>query len=96
MLIFAVEYVYDAESAHVRDEYRPAHRQWLAELVEAGTVLATGPFADGAGALLIFRADSEAELNELLRQDPFAVHGLVSGLKITEWQPVLGAFAHLL
>lgn len=96
MLIFAVEYVYDAESAAGRDEHRPAHRQWLAGLAEDGRVLATGPFADGAGALLIFTAEDEAALNDLLRQDPFAVNGLISGLKVTEWQPIIGAFAHLL
>lgn len=95
MSIFAVEYVYDAASAEVRDEHRPAHRAWLASLVDQGRVLATGPFEDGAGALLIFVADDEKELNETLAQDPFADAGAISGAKITEWQPVIGAFSHL-
>jgi len=95
MSIYAVEYVYDAESAAVRDEYRPAHREWLAALVEEGKVLASGPFTDGAGALLIFTAANEEELNSLLKQDPLAVGGGISGLKTTEWKPVTGAFAHL-
>lgn len=95
MSIFAVEYVYDAESAGKRDQHRPAHRQWLASLVEDGRVLASGPFADGAGALLILTAEDEEDLNSLLKQDPLAVGGGISGLKTTEWKPVTGAFAHL-
>ncbi|MCC3283924.1 MULTISPECIES: YciI family protein [Arthrobacter] len=95
MSIFAVEYVYDAESAELRAQHRPAHREWLAALVEEGRVLASGPFADGAGALLIFTAESEEDLNNLLKQDPLAAGGGISGLKTTEWQPVTGAFSHL-
>lgn len=95
MSIFAVEYVYDADSAQVRDEHRPAHRQWLAGLIEAGRVLASGPFLDGAGALLIFTAEDEIDLHSILKQDPFAAAGAISGMKTTEWQPGLGAFAHL-
>lgn len=95
MTIFAVEYVYDAESDALRNEHRPAHRAWLASLVEEGKVLATGPFKDGAGALLIFAEQDEAALNATLAQDPFADAGGISGLKVTEWQPVIGAFAHL-
>ncbi|UPO77770.1 MULTISPECIES: YciI family protein [Arthrobacter] len=95
MSIFAVEYVYDAESADLRDQHRPAHREWLAALVEDGRVLASGPFSDGAGALLILTAEDEEDLNNLLKQDPLAVGGGISGLKTTEWKPVTGAFAHL-
>lgn len=93
MSVFAVEYVYGAESAADRDEHRPAHREWLNELVSQGTVLASGPFGDNAGALLIFVADSEAELNDLLKQDPFAAAGVISAVKTTQWNPVIGVFA---
>ncbi|WP_312181404.1 YciI family protein [Arthrobacter sp.] len=95
MSIFAVEYVYDAESAEARAEQRPAHREWLAALVEEGRVLASGPFTDGAGALLIFTAEDEDDLNSLLKQDPLALGGGITGLKTTQWEPVTGAFAHL-
>ena len=95
MNIFAVEYVYDADSAKIRDEHRPRHREWLAGLVEEGRVLASGPFVDGAGALLIFTAEDEADLHSLLKQDPFASVGAISGMKTTQWQPGTGAFAHL-
>lgn len=95
MSIFAVEYVYDSDSASIRDEHRPRHRQWLAGLAEEGRMLASGPFLDGAGALLIFTAEDEPDLMSLLKQDPFASVGAISGMKTTAWSPAVGAFAHL-
>ncbi len=90
MSAFAVEYVYSPDSADVRDKHRPAHRAWLASLVEDGRVLATGPFVDGTGALLIFKTDTEDALNRLLTDDPFNVAGGIAGLKVTEWNPMMG------
>jgi uncharacterized protein YciI len=93
MSVFAVEYVYAPESEAGRDDHRPAHRAWLNGFVESGRLLASGPFADGEGALLLFTAESETALLEELKQDPFNLNQLISGLKVTEWKPVTGAFA---
>jgi uncharacterized protein len=93
MTVFAVEYVYAADSDAGRDEYRPAHREWLNGFASAGRLLASGPYADGAGALLIFTAEDESGLLQELKQDPFNVQNFVSALKVTEWKPVTGAFA---
>lgn len=93
MTVFAVEYVYDAESSEVRDAARPAHREWTAGLAREGTLLASGPYADGAGALLIFKATDEQALNEVLKQDPFAAAGAISGNRTTAWAPVSGLLA---
>ncbi|MFC8040622.1 YciI family protein [Paenarthrobacter sp. NPDC057355] len=93
MTVFAVEYVYVADSDALRDEARPAHRAWLAELAENDRLLASGPYGDGAGALLIFKAAEEAELNNLLKQDPFAEAGVIAGIRTTEWAPIIGVLA---
>jgi uncharacterized protein YciI len=93
MTVFAVEYVYDAESSETRNATRPAHREWTAELAREGALLASGPYGDGAGALLIFKADDEAALNEILRQDPFAAAGAISGMRTMAWAPVTGLLA---
>lgn len=90
MTVFAVEYVYDPELTERRDEYRPAHRQWLGELADAGVLLASGPYLDGSGGLFAFVAADEAELNAVLGQDPFAVQSCVAGTRITAWNPVIG------
>ncbi|MGM9473646.1 YciI family protein [Pseudarthrobacter sp. YS3] len=93
MTVFAVEYVYAADSSATRDEHRPAHRGWLAGLAEDGRLLTSGPYGDGAGALLIFKVQDEAALNDLLKQDPFAVAGTIAGIRSTEWTPVIGILA---
>ncbi|ACL39405.1 YciI family protein [Pseudarthrobacter sp. SL88] len=95
MTVFAVEYVYAADSTEARNEARPAHREWTGGLAEDGVILASGPYGDGAGALLIFKADNEASLNSVLKQDPFAAAGVIAGIRVTEWSPVTGMLAGL-
>jgi uncharacterized protein YciI len=95
MSIFAVEYVYNPDHEDLRAQHRPVHRQWLEGLVADGRVLASGPFADGTGALLVFSSETEADLNQLVSQDPFAQAGAISAVKTTAWTPVIGAFKHL-
>ncbi|MDJ0317764.1 YciI family protein [Arthrobacter antibioticus] len=90
MFIFAVEYIYGPEAEAARVEYRPKHREWLAAQAEAEVVLASGPYADGAGALLIFRAENEAAVQQIVSQDPMTIGGGVTGLKISGWNPVIG------
>lgn len=90
MSIFAVEYVYGPEAEEARVEHRPKHREWLTAQAEAEVLLASGPYTDGAGALLIFRADDEAAVQALVSQDPMTIGGGVTGLKISGWDPVIG------
>lgn len=93
MPIFAVHYTYSAATAPARDEHRPAHRAWLSGLVDRDVVLSTGPYPDGSGALILFRADDAAAMEKLLAEDPFARQGLIDAKRFVEWQPVMGAFA---
>jgi uncharacterized protein YciI len=93
MTVFAVEYVYAADSTAARDESRPAHRAWLSTLAEDGRLLTSGPYGDGAGALLIFKAADEQALNQVLKQDPFASAGAISGTRTMVWAPVTGLLA---
>ncbi|WP_280398923.1 YciI family protein [Nocardia carnea] len=93
MPIFAVHYTYSDATIADRDTHRPRHRAWLADQVAAGKVLSTGPYTDGSGALLLFRAPDAGSLAELLAQDPFAREKLIDAVRAVEWQPVLGAFA---
>ena len=95
MTVFAVEYVYAANSTEARNETRPAHREWTGNLAQDGAILASGPYGDGAGALLIFKTEDEATLNSILKQDPYAAAGVIAGTRITEWSPVIGMFAGL-
>lgn len=91
MSIFVVHYGYVEDSQAIAT-IRPAHRAWLNELLERGALLASGPMANSPKALLIFSADSEAELSQLLNEDPFDLAGLIAARTIEEWNPVFGPF----
>jgi uncharacterized protein YciI len=91
--IFAVHYVYSEATAADRDVHRPEHRAWLAGLLESGVLLSSGPYPDGSGALLVFRAEDAGRLKDLLARDPFARESLIDDVRAVEWAPVFGAFA---
>lgn len=93
MPIFAVHYTYSDATSADRDIHRPRHRAWLADQLAAEKLLSTGPYPDGSGALLLFRAPEAGSLAELLAQDPFAQEKLIDDVRAVEWQPVLGVFA---
>ena len=94
MSVFAVEYRYD-HRADERTVVRPAHRAFLGTLLEAGSLLASGPLEDGEGALLLIVApDADAAL-ALLDSDPFQEAGLVTDRQARAWAPVIGPWVHL-
>jgi uncharacterized protein len=90
---FAVEYTYEQNSDAVRDEHRPRHREWLRGLYDEGTLLLSGPFADGTGGLMIFSATDADRLADLLAVDPFNAVGVVAAARIKAWSPVIGPIA---
>ena len=69
-----------------RMEVRPAHREYLAELKEAGKLVTAGPFADQTGALLIYDVADEAELRDILAKDPYTTADVYEIITLTEWQ----------
>ncbi|MDG3010915.1 hypothetical protein G4X40_12220 [Rhodococcus sp. D2-41] len=93
MPLFAVDYTYLPDKAEARDRTRPEHRGWLAEQADHGILLTVGPYPDGSGVLLIISADGADAAAAMLARDPFARDGLIGGVRVTEWKPVIGAFA---
>lgn len=96
MSVYAVEYVYEPGSESGRDEHRADHRGLLASLTDLENVklVASGPYGDGSGALLIFAAASEDKLRDVLAQDPFNANGYVKNLRVSEWIPATGELTH--
>jgi uncharacterized protein len=93
MTVYAVQYAYTDDTAR-RDEVRPEHRAYLASLLDEGTLLASGPWTDGAaGALLLVSAGSAAEVERLLDADPFTREGVVADRTVREWNPVFGPWS---
>ena len=85
MPVFAVHYQY-VDQPEVVTEHRPAHRDFLRDLLDRGIVLAAGAYTEGpAGALLVFRGDDAAVIESLLADDPFQQLGLVASCEIRAW-----------
>ncbi len=93
MAIFAVTYRYEADQSEGREANKPAHRKWLADRVEEGTVLTVGPFLDGSGALLLVESDTEETTRMLVYGDPHCIEGFVPEVTVREWKPILGALS---
>lgn len=95
MAYFAVNYHYDPSTVAEQDALRPEHRAYLGTLVEAGSLVASGPLvgADSPKALLIFTAETAQQVRDLLAEDPFQKANHVAEWTVTEWNPVLGIFA---
>ncbi|MFN8660667.1 MAG: YciI family protein [Thermomicrobiales bacterium] len=88
MATFAVVYTF-ADNESVRLETRPKHREYLKGLLEAGNILLSGPFLDDTGALLVIEADSRAQVDEFLANDPYRDAGVVDNALVKEWNIVM-------
>ncbi|ALS21884.1 MULTISPECIES: YciI family protein [Paenibacillus] len=71
-------------------EYRPQHLDYLAIRRKEGKIFANGRFLDGAGGLVIYKADSEEEVRHIVQQDPYVIHQ-ARGYEIHEWEMVTEA-----
>jgi uncharacterized protein len=64
--------------------YRPDHLTYLQQKLEAGYIFAKGPFADGTGGLVIYKADSFEQVEAMVKADPYVVKE-ARGFEIHEW-----------
>jgi len=93
MAYYAVEYVYNPAMTETMDEVRPTHRAFLSDLLERGINIASGPLAgEVPGALILVSADSQADVERILNEDPFYVAEVIQARLIREWNPVIRAF----
>jgi uncharacterized protein YciI len=88
---FAVIYSYTDDAA-LRDDTRPAHRDYLRGLADDGALLVAGAWAptEAPGGLLVFRAEDKATVQAHVDEDPFTRAGVVANAEIREWAPPLG------
>ncbi|RAP58196.1 YciI family protein [Oleiagrimonas sp. MCCC 1A03011] len=94
---FILLYRYTDDVAR-QDAVRPAHLAHLRRLVDAGTLVASGPWGAGEvrGGLLIMHADDLAAVQTIAERDPFMIEGVVATHEIREWLPLLGPAASAL
>ncbi|WP_096199951.1 YciI family protein [Bacillus sp. FJAT-45350] len=77
----AILYMVDEEK---NKEYRPQHLEYLSTLENEGKIIAKGPFVDGAGGLVVYKAESLQEAQELAEKDPYVALG-ARRLELHEW-----------
>lgn len=77
------------EDADLRQQTRPAHRDYLRSLLEAGKLRLSGPWTDDTGACVVYNAETQSEAEALLNADPYRAAGVLADARIKEWKIVL-------
>jgi uncharacterized protein YciI len=72
-------------SAEKVSKLRPAHREYMTQLLAEGRLVAGGPFTDGSGALFIYEAASLAAAEEIVAADPYCVGGAFASYTLSPW-----------
>jgi uncharacterized protein YciI len=71
-----------------RLKVRPQHREYLASLLEQGKLVLSGPFADDTGAMIMYEAETEEEVREIIAGDPYTAADAIAELQLREWKQV--------
>lgn len=74
--VWFVQATYAPDAAETRVPVRPLHLARIAELREAGVIIEAGAFTDMSASVLLIRADTEAEVLEICRQDVYMQTGV--------------------
>ncbi len=73
--------------AELNAKIRPDHLAYIDQLYRENKVLMAGPFTDGKGGLVIYRADSWEEAKQLAEADPVVAQGART-LELRQWKPL--------
>lgn len=87
--LFVVDLTYIADLSKI-DALLEPHRTFLKSGYDRGVFLASGPKEPRTGGVILARANTRAELEKLIDQDPFKQEG-VAEYRITEFNPVMKA-----
>ncbi len=68
----------------VFDQYVPAHKAYVQELITKGHQAKTGYWKECAGGMLLFRANSLEEAQKIVEQDPLIMHHCVK-YEVYQW-----------
>lgn len=58
------------------DAFLKAHRAFLDTQYAKGVFLASGPMTPRTGGVILAKAGSKAELEAIMKEDPFSVNGI--------------------
>jgi uncharacterized protein YciI len=89
-MYFALVYQTVPDHQTRRQPFRAEHLALAEEFRKADKLVMAGAFNPIDGALLIFRAETEAEVVAFVEQDPYVRNGLVTEWRVREWTVVVG------
>lgn len=69
---------------------RPAHLEWLDELVAGGVVIAAGRLADGSGAAILGAGDDAEGLLRIFDADPYVSGGVATYREVVTFPAAMG------
>jgi hypothetical protein len=70
---------------------RPRHREYLKQLLDAGKLHESGPWQDDSGGLIVYEAADEAEVRQIIADDPYTPAGVVARSTLKAWDRVFTA-----
>lgn len=70
------------------DQYVPAHKAYVRDLIAKGHQARTGYWARKGGGMMIFLADSMEEAQEIVERDPLVENDCVK-YELYEWRIVM-------
>jgi uncharacterized protein YciI len=74
--IWLVEATYAPDGAEARRPFRAEHLTRCIELLDAGTYVEAGAYADASASIMLVRADSEAAALDVVGQDVYLRNGV--------------------
>ena len=89
--LYVVQYDYVADALEKRKPYREAHLSHIGKQVELGNVILGGAVDHPpTGALLILRNLTAGQIEELVKNDPYFINGVVKNYAIKPYIAVAG------
>ena len=86
---FVLHYDYVPNIVERRAPFRPDHLELYRSWRSNGRLVMGGAVGDPPhGALIVFRVDSAAEVEEFAAHDPYVLNGLVTARRIEPWAVV--------
>lgn len=91
MKYFALFYEVVEDFPSRRTAFREEHLRLAREAHSRGELVLGGALTDPADrALLVFRAENRAIVDEFARNDPYVISGLVKRWEVRSWAVVIG------
>ena len=70
------------------DQYVPAHKAYVQDLIAKGHKAKTGYWAEFGGGMMLFEAESMAEAQAIVALDPLVQNGCVN-YQLHEWRIIM-------